>query len=196
MRRKVAKGPGSRARANSCVKPRMMNLGGIGFEVAVKSRVIGGAKRGGVMALCAFLLGGCADMPLFHEPATLVGFATTQKETADFVSATHPEKTDFTSVGVEPGHPPDKPRDKDGIKQLQAELEAQRDTGHSILQKLSPETANAQTKTPDEKAKAKQAVKAKAKDATAIKEKGQVPEKGLAPQEATGDAPAEAPAAQ
>jgi hypothetical protein len=172
MRRKVAKGPGSRARANSC------------------------AKRGGVMALCAFLLGGCADMPLFHEPATLVGFATTSKETADFVSATHPEKTDFTSVGVEPGHPPDKPRDKDGIKQLQAELEAQRDTGHSILQKLSPETANAQAKTPDEKAKAKQAVKAKAKDATAIKEKGQVPEKGLAPQEATGGAPAEAPAAQ
>ena len=138
------------------------------------------------MALCAFLLGACADLPLFHEPATFVGFATNPKESVDFVTATRPEKTDYTSVGIEPGHPPDKPRDQQGVKQLQAELEAQRDTGHAILHKLSPETANGQAQKSDEKAKLKEAAKKKGKDEAAAKEKGQ----------ATTDAPAETSASQ
>ncbi len=137
------------------------------------------------MALCAFLLGACADLPLLHEPATFVGFATDPKESVDFVTATRPEKTDYTSVGIEPGHPPDKPRDQQGVKQLQAELEAQRDTGHAILHKLSPETANAQAQKSDEKAKLREAAKKKGKD-EAAKEKGQ----------ATTDAPAETSASQ
>ena len=138
------------------------------------------------MALCAFLLGGCADLPLFHQPATFVGFATNPKESVDFVKETRPEKTEYTSVGIEPGHPPDKPRDKDGVKQLQTELEAQRDTGHAILQKLSPDAASAQAQKSGDKAKAKETTKKKGKDAAAAKEKGQ----------ATTDAPAETPAAQ
>ena len=138
------------------------------------------------MALCAFLLGACADLPLLHEPATFVGFATDPKESVDFVTATRPEKTDYTSVGIEPGHPPDKPRDQQGVKQLQAELEAQRDTGHAILHKLSPETANAQAQKSDEKAKLREAAKKKGKDEAAAKEKGQ----------ATTDAPAETSASQ
>jgi hypothetical protein len=138
------------------------------------------------MALCVFLLGACADLPLLHEPATFVGFATDPKESVDFVTATRPEKTDYTSVGIEPGHPPDKPRDQQGVKQLQAELEAQRDTGHAILHKLSPETANAQAQKSDEKAKLREAAKKKGKDEAAAKEKGQ----------ATTDAPAETSASQ
>ncbi|MBV9568783.1 MAG: hypothetical protein JO172_11650 [Hyphomicrobiales bacterium] len=132
---------------------------------------IWGTKRGAAMTLCAFLLGGCADLPLFHEPATFVGFATTPKESVDFVKETRPEKTEFTSVGIEPGHPPDKPRDKEGVKQLQTELEAQRDTGHAILQKLSPETANAQATKADTKAKAKEAARKKPKEQSADKDK-------------------------
>lgn len=110
----------------------------------------------------------------------------TRRKSADFVTATRPEKTDYTSVGIEPGHPPDKPRDQKGVKQLQAELEAQRDTGHAILQKLSPETANARAQKSDEKAKLKEAAKKNGKDEAAAKEKGQ----------ATTDAPAETPASQ
>jgi hypothetical protein len=180
MRRMVAK----RARSHSTGRPRIV-LAGMIAPRAVNG-VISRTKRGGVMALCAFLLGACADLPLFHEPATFVGFATNPKESADFVTATRPEKTDYTSVGIEPGHPPDKPRDQQGVKQLQAELEAQRDTGHAILQKLSPETANAQAQKSDEKAKLKESAKKKGKDETAAKEKGQ----------ATTDAPAETPASQ
>jgi hypothetical protein len=142
------------------------------------------------MAVCAFLLGGCADLPLFHEPAAFAGFATNPKESADFVKETRPEKTEYTSVGIEPGHPPDKPRDKDGVKQLQTELEAQRDTGHAILQKLSPETANAQQQKSDDKTKLKEAklkeVKKKGRDEAAANEKNH----------ATADAPAETPASQ
>lgn len=149
-----------------------------------QNRIICGLKRGAVMTLCAFMLAACADLPVFHAPATFVGFATTPKESADFVKETRPEKTEFTSVGIEPGHPPDKPRDKDGVKQLQTELEAQRDTGHAILQKLSPETANAQKN--DGKAKLKEAAKKRPKEDAAAKEKGQ----------ASADAPAATPASQ
>jgi hypothetical protein len=180
MRRMVVK----RARSPSSARPRIIPANAIAPRVV--NGVISRTKRGGVMALCAFLLGACADLPLFHEPATFVGFATNPKESADFVTATRPEKTDYTSVGIEPGHPPDKPRDKDGVKQLQTELEAQRDTGHAILQKLSPETANAQAQKPDEKAKRKEAAKQKGKDEATAKEKGQ----------ATPDAPAVTPASQ
>jgi hypothetical protein len=179
MRRMLAK----RARSHSTGRPRIMPAGALAPRAV--NGVISRTKRGGVMALCAFLLGACADLPLFHEPATFVGFATNPKESADFVTATRPEKTDYTSVGIEPGHPPDKPRDKDGVKQLQTELEAQRDTGHAILQKLSPETANGQAQKSDQKAKLK-AAKQKGKDEAAAKEKGQ----------ATADAPAETPASQ
>ncbi|MBV9520683.1 MAG: hypothetical protein JO068_21480 [Hyphomicrobiales bacterium] len=140
------------------------------------------------MTLCAFLLGGCADLPLFHEPATLVGFATTPKESADFVKETRPEATEYTSVGIEPGHPPNKPRDKDGVKQLQTELEAQRDTGHAILQKLSPESANAQAAKADEKAKVKAAARNKAKDQDAVKDK--VPAASDAARATSSDTPA------
>ncbi|MBV9112240.1 MAG: hypothetical protein JOY67_05395 [Hyphomicrobiales bacterium] len=140
------------------------------------------------MTLCAFLLGGCADLPLFHEPATFVGFATTPKESADFVKETRPETTEYTSVGIEPGHPPNKPRDKDGVKQLQTELEAQRDTGHAILQKLSPESANAQAAKADEKAKVKAAARNKAKDQDAVKDK--VPAASDAARATSSDTPA------
>jgi hypothetical protein len=113
------------------------------------------------VTLAMLALGGCADMPLFHEPATLVGLATEPKPGQGFIKETHPDKTDFMPVGVEPAHPPGKPRDAAGVKQLQAELEAQRDAGHAILQKLSPEAAKPQT--PEEQLKAKIAAKQQAK---------------------------------
>jgi hypothetical protein len=140
----------------------------------IRANAMWSAKLGSVMTICA-LLGACADLPVFHEPAQFAGFATTAKESEDFVAATRPEKTDFTSVGVETGHPPGKPRDPAGVKQLQAELEAQRDTGHAILQRLSPETANSPAQTSDEKAKAKQAAKKKTQDEAAAKQNSQVP---------------------
>jgi hypothetical protein len=161
MRRMVAKR--ARARPGSWLGPRIMPAARAHAPLAGNC-IIGGVMRGGVMALCALLLGACADLPLFHEPARLAGFATTPKESVDFVKETRPEKTEFTSVGIEPGHPPDKPRDQAGVKQLQTELEAQRDTGHAILQKLSPETANAQGQKSTEKGKAKDAAKRKGKD--------------------------------
>jgi hypothetical protein len=119
------------------------------------------------MTAAGLTLGGCADMPVFHQPAQFVGLATTPKDGQDFVKESRPEKTDFTTVGVEPGHPPDKPRDQSGVKALKAELEAQRDTGHAILQKLSPTTA---AQTPEEKAKAKIAAKQKQKEGQEQKE--------------------------
>ena len=148
----------------------------------VSSWVVPRIGAAGVIALCALLLGACADMPVFHEPATFVGFATNPKESADFVTATRPETTDYTSVGIEPGHPPDKPRDKDGVKKLQAELEAQRDAGHAILQKLSPEAANAEKQKSEDKSKAKEAAKKKGNDEAVAKGKSQ----------AASEAPAEA----
>lgn len=152
--------------------------------------MIGIAGRCAFIALCAFLLGGCADLPLFHEPASFVGFATTPKESADFVKETRPDKTEYTSVGIEPGHPPDKPRDKEGVKQLQAELEAQRDTGHAILQKLSPGAASAQAANADEKTKTKEEAKKKAKGAAAAKNNAS------GTSDATHGTPSEAPAPQ
>jgi len=182
MRRMVAKRV--RIGTMSWVSPQLFRAGA--SAPRLRDHAIWGAKRGGLMTLCAFLLGGCADLPLFHEPATFVGFATNPKESADFVKETHPENTEYTSVGVEPGHPPDKPRDKDGVKQLQTELEAQRDTGHAILQKLSPEAANAQAQRNDDKAKLKETAKKKPKEDAAAKEKGQ----------ASADAPAVTPVPQ
>src|ERR1700722_20192402 len=85
---------------------------------------IWGAKLGAVVTVAAFVLGGCADLPVFHESAQFVGFATTPKEGEDFVKETHPDKTEFTSVGIETAHQEQKPRDKNGVKQLQTELEA------------------------------------------------------------------------
>ena len=175
-----------RSRVSSWDGPGPVPAGAGAGALRAASRAIWGGKRGGVMAFCAFLLGGCADLPLFHEPATFAGFATNPKESVDFVKETRPEKTEYTSVGIEPGHPPDKPRDKDGVKELQTELEAQRDTGHAILQKLSPETANAQQPKSDDKAKLKETARKKGKDEAAVKEKSQ----------ATADAPAETPASQ
>jgi hypothetical protein len=95
-----------------------------------------------------------------HDSAAFVGLATNPKEGPDFVKQSKPENTDYTSVGVETAKPPDKPRDAAGIKQLQAELEAQRDAGHALLQKMSPQatvTADSKVKSaePDKKAKKK-----------------------------------------
>ena len=150
---------------------------------ALRASAICGAKLGGVMTLAALLLSGCADIEVFHAPATLVGLATTPKEGQDFVKETHPEKTEFTSVGVEPGRPPEKPRDAAGIKQLQAELEAQRAAGHAILQTLSPQTAKPDAgQTPEQKAKAKLAAKQKARGEAAGKPKGLSPGETQAPQ--------------
>jgi hypothetical protein len=139
---------------------------------ASRADAIWGAKLGVVMTFAAVLLSGCADIEMFHAPATLVGLATTPKEGADFVKETHPAKTEFTSVGIEPGHPPEKPRDAAGVKQLQAELEAQRATGHAIIQTLSPQAAKpGAEQTPEEKAKAKLAAKQKAREDAAKKQK-------------------------
>src|SRR6202035_2131425 len=55
---------------------------------------IWGAKLGAVVTVAAFVLGGCADLPVFHESAQFVGFATTPKEGEDFVKETHPDKTE------------------------------------------------------------------------------------------------------
>ncbi|SDR62809.1 hypothetical protein SAMN05519103_08121 [Rhizobiales bacterium GAS113] len=132
------------------------------------------AKLGVVMTSIALLAAGCADMPIFHGPAEATGFATKPAEGADFVKTSRPEEMDYTSVGIEPGHPPDKPRDAVGVKKLQAELEAQRDAGHAILQKLSPGAAAAQ----DAKAKSKVvATKRKTQSGAAEKQKdeGQAP---------------------
>ena len=127
-----------------------------------RTGAIWGAKLGVVMT-AALALAGCADMPVFHQPAQFVGIATTPKEGEGFVKESKPEKTDFTPVGVRPSHPPDKPRDTAGVKELKAELEAQRDTGHAILQKLSPGTPA----TPEDAAKAKIAAKQKQKEGQA-----------------------------
>jgi len=113
------------------------------------------------MALVVLGLGGCADMKSStHDSAAFVGLATNPKEGPDFVKQSRPDNIDFTSVGVETAKPPDKPRDAAGIKQLQAELEAQRDAGHALLQKMSPQaavTADSKVKSaePDKKAKKK-----------------------------------------
>jgi hypothetical protein len=144
-------------------------------ESELRAGVIRRAKLGGVMTLTAFLAAACADMPIFHTPAEVTGFATKPAEGADFVKASRPEQLEFTSVGVEPGHPPDKPRDAAGVKKLQSELEAQRDAGHAILQKLAPEAAAAA----DEKAKAA-AAKHKQKQKTTA-EKPQNQTQGQAP---------------
>src|SRR5580704_11697529 len=109
------------------------------------------AKLGVVMTSTALLAAGCADMPAFHSAASTVGMATTPAEGVDFVKTSRPSDLDYTPVGIEPGHPPDKPRDPAGVKKLQSELEAQRDAGHAILQKLSPGVAADM----DAKAKAK-----------------------------------------
>jgi hypothetical protein len=140
-----------------------------------RAGAIWSAKLGGVVTLAALALGGCADMPVFHEPASFVGLATEPKEPQDFVKETRRDKTDFTPVGIEPAHPPSKPRDAAGVKQLQAELEAQRDAGHAILQKLSPEAAKPQT--PEEQLKAKIAAKQKAKEDAAKKADKQAKQK-------------------
>jgi hypothetical protein len=136
-----------------------------------RSGAIRGAKLGVVVTLAAFALCGCADMPVFHAPAQFAGFATTPKEGPDFVKETHPDKTEFTSVGIETAHQAEKPRDANGVKQLQAELQAQRDTGHAILQKLSPGTAAPQTQ--EDKIKAKIAQKQKQKEDAEKKAKAQ-----------------------
>ncbi|SEC16732.1 hypothetical protein SAMN05444161_0633 [Rhizobiales bacterium GAS191] len=126
------------------------------------------AKLGVVMTSIALLAAGCADMPIFHGPAEATGFATKPAEGADFVKTSRPEDMDYTSVGIEPGHPPDKPRDAVGVKKLQAELEAQRDAGHAILEKLTPGATAAAA---NEKAKA--AAKRKPQSGIAQKQKDQ-----------------------
>jgi len=133
---------------------------------AFRARAICAAKLGAVMTTTAILAGACADVPIFHEPAKFAGFATTPKDGPDFVRDSRPAKTEFTSVGIETAKQPDKPRDAAGVKQLQAELEAQRDAGHAILQTLAPPAAAAAPapQTPEDKIKAKAAKKAKAKD--------------------------------
>jgi hypothetical protein len=143
-------------------------------EAELRAGIIRHAKLGGVMTLTAFLATACADMPTFHAPATFTGFATTPAEGADFVKASRPDKLEFTSVGIETAHQAEKPRDAAGVKKLQAELEAQRDAGHAILQKLTPEAAAAA----DEKAKAA-AEKHKPPKATAEKPQDQT--QGQAP---------------
>ena len=139
-----------------------------------RARGIWGTKLGAVVTLACFALAGCADMPVFHTPAEVAGFATTPKAGADFVKETHPDKTEFTSVGVETAKQDQKPRDAKGVKQLQAELEAQRDAGHAILQKLSPGTPAPQTE--DERIKAKIASKQQQKEDAAKKGKGKAKE--------------------
>ncbi|MFI5010864.1 MAG: hypothetical protein ACHQAY_00810 [Hyphomicrobiales bacterium] len=135
------------------------------------------------MTLAALLLGACADMPVFHAPAQLVGAATTPREPEGFVKENRPEQTDFTSVGIVPAHPPDKPRDAAGVKQLQAELQAQRDAGHAILQTLSPQTATpTAAQTPEQKAKAKLAARQKSAGEAAAKPKGEGQSETQAPQ--------------
>jgi len=136
------------------------------------------------VTLAALGLGGCADVSVFHAPAELAGFATTPKVGQDFIKETHPAKTEFTSVGVEPSHPDGKPRDAKGVKELQAELEAQRDTGHAILEKLSPQPPSSAAQTPEEKAKARIATKQKQKEGVArkAKDKDQPPDAAQAPQ--------------
>jgi hypothetical protein len=138
----------------------------------MRSKIICGAKGGALVALASLGLGGCVDMSAFHTPATVVGLATNPKEGPDFVKQSRPESTEFTSVGVETAKPPDKPRDAAGVKQLQAELEAQRAAGHALLQKMSsPQptaTASANPKAkgavPDGKAPKKKTDEAKKQD--------------------------------
>jgi hypothetical protein len=156
-------------------------------EGQLRTGPIWGAKLGVVVTLAAFLLSGCADLPLFHEPAQLVGLATTPKEGQDFIKETHPSKTEFTSVGIETARPPDKPRDAAGVKQLQAELQAQRETGHAILQTLSPPapaappTPAAAAQTPSDQSKAKPSAKQKEEAAAKAKEKPNAKKKKTEP---------------
>jgi hypothetical protein len=118
----------------------------------MRSKIICGAKVGALMALASLGLGGCADVAALRTPATVVGLATKPKEGPDFVKQSRPENTEFTSVGVETAKPPDNPRDAAGVKQLQAELEAQRAAGHALLEKMSP-SQPAATASADPKAK-------------------------------------------
>ena len=135
-------------------------------------------KLGAVMTSAALMLSGCADMPVFHSAATTVGYATTPAEGADFVQASRPKDLDYTPVGVEPSHQAEKPRDAAGVKKLQSELEAQRDAGHAILQKLSPGAAAAE----DAKEKAKAAAKKKPQGTAAAKPKNQTQDQAPASQ--------------
>jgi hypothetical protein len=115
-----------------------------------RAEIIWCPKGAAALALILFGLGGCVDVKSsMHDSAAFVGLATNPKEGPDFVKQSQPENTDYTSVGVETAKPPDKPRDAAGIKQLQAELEAQRAAGHALLQSMSPQAAA----TPDPKAK-------------------------------------------
>jgi outer membrane biosynthesis protein TonB len=140
------------------------------------------------MTLSTLVLSACADTPMLHGPAQLVGLATTPKEGADFVRATRPEKTEFTSVGIETAHQAEKPRDATGVKQLQAELEAQRDAGHAILHNLAPQPAapappqTQQTKQDETKAKVAAKPKPKPKPEAPAKPKDQTSGEAQTPQ--------------
>jgi hypothetical protein len=124
-------------------------------SLSARSNTIWGAKGGAVGVLVSLVLSGCADMAVFHTPATFVGIATNPGEGRDFVKQSRPENIGFTAVGVETAQPPDKPRDAAGIKQLQAELEAQRAAGHALIQSMSPQPVATAPSDPKEKDKVK-----------------------------------------
>jgi len=151
-------------------------------DLAARAEIIWGAKGTAAMALIALGLSGCVDMKSsVHDSAAFVGLATNPKEGPDFVKQSRPDNIDFTSVGVETAKPPDKPRDAAGIKQLQAELEAQRDAGHALLQKMSPQAAatadpKAKGSEPDKKAKKKKPDETKKQEKQAQDSKTEPPQ--------------------
>jgi hypothetical protein len=128
---------------------------------------ISGAKLGALMTLA--LLAGCADNPTAHSAAAFVGLATTPHQGPDFVQSERPANPEYTSVGAEPAHPPDKPRDKNGVTQLRTELEAQRDAGHAILATTDTQVPQRQGAPPAPDPRGVEAAKLKAQADTASK---------------------------
>lgn len=78
-----------------------------------------------LVALLALpLLAACQGGPV-RQAATLGGFATTPRESADFVREKRPESSDYIPIGVTP--PPREPaKPQDRVKGVEGELDALR----------------------------------------------------------------------
>lgn len=81
-------------------------------------------KRLIALSFIATILAACQGGPV-RQAATLGGFATTPRESADFVREKRPESTNYIPVGVTP--PPREPaKPQDRVKSVEGELDALR----------------------------------------------------------------------
>lgn len=76
------------------------------------------------ISFTATILAACQGGPV-RQAATLGGFATTPRESADFVREKRPESTDYIPIGAAPPpRAPAKPQDR--VKNVEGELDALR----------------------------------------------------------------------